>query len=142
MKWKHSGEHWWEQNVFCSFTTPQAFWQSSAPGALSTLVTSVVLYLLTRATLMSPGKDETRVCEYVDIWGIHHWRILWSSYRKLAWRGFEPTITAALTDWAVRPWVQLALRANFVQLLQFHRLFSVTFHFGCLPSSVAMMVEK
>ena len=28
---------------FCSFTTPQAFWQSSAPGALSTLVTSVVL---------------------------------------------------------------------------------------------------
>ena len=65
-----------------------------------------------------------------------------NSYRKLAWRGFEPTTTDALTDWAVRPWVQLALRANFVQLLQFHRLFSVTFHFGCLPSSVAMMVEK
>ena len=40
---------------FCSFTTSQAFWQSSAPGALSTLVTSVVLYSLTRATLMSPG---------------------------------------------------------------------------------------
>ena len=35
--------------VFCSFTTPQVFWQSSAPGALSTLVTSVVLYSLTRA---------------------------------------------------------------------------------------------
>ena len=35
--------------------------QSSAPGALSTLVTSVVLYSLTRATLISPGKDETRV---------------------------------------------------------------------------------
>ena len=35
---------------------PQAFWQSSGPGALSTLVTSVVvLYSLTRATLMSPG---------------------------------------------------------------------------------------
>ena len=27
----------------------------------------------------------------------------------------------ALTVWAIRPWVQLALRANFVQLLQFHR---------------------
>ena len=93
--------------------------------------------------LVNPSHtDETRVCEYVDIWGIHHWRILWSSYRKLAWRGFEPTTTDALTDWAVRPWVQLALRANFVQLLQFHRLFSVIFHFGCLPSSVAMMVEK
>ena len=50
---------------FCSFTTPQAFWQSSAPGALSTLKTSVVLYSLTRATLMSPGKDETHVCGYI-----------------------------------------------------------------------------
>ena len=56
-----------EYFCFCSFTTPQAFWQSSAPGALSTLVTSVVLYSLTRATLMSPGKDETRVCGYIYI---------------------------------------------------------------------------
>ena len=61
---EHSGEHWWEQNTLCSFTTPQAFWQSSGPGALSTLVTSVVLCSLTRATLMSPGKDEIRVCGY------------------------------------------------------------------------------
>ena len=58
----------------------------------------------------------------------------------LAWVGFEPTTTEfrsyALTDWAIRPWVQLALRANFVQLLQFHRLFSVTVHFGhCLCHS-------
>ena len=29
------------------YTTPQAFWQSSAPGVLSTLVTSVVLYVKT-----------------------------------------------------------------------------------------------
>ena len=56
---------------FCSFTTPQAFWQSSSPGALSTLVTSVVLYSLTRATLMSPGKDETRVCGYIRSEFIH-----------------------------------------------------------------------
>ena len=62
---EHSGEHWWEQNIFCSFTTPQAFLQSSAPGALSSLVTSVVLYSLTRATPMSPGKDETRACGYI-----------------------------------------------------------------------------
>ena len=45
----------------------QAFWQSSAPGALSTLVTSIVLYSLTRATLMSPGKDEARVCVYIAL---------------------------------------------------------------------------
>ena len=62
---EYSGEHWWQQNIFCSLTTPQAFWQSSALGPLSTLVTSVVLYSLTRATLMSPGKDETPVCEYI-----------------------------------------------------------------------------
>ena len=45
-------------------------------------------------------------------------------YSKLAWVGFEPTTTEfrsdALTDWAIRPWGQLALRANFEQLLQFH----------------------
>ena len=33
-------------------------WLSSAPGVLSTVMTSVVLYSLTRATLMSPGQDE------------------------------------------------------------------------------------
>ena len=47
----------------------------------------------------------------------------WSSYRKLAWMGFEPITTEfgldALTDRAIRPWVQLALQANFMQLLQF-----------------------
>ena len=47
-------------------------WKSSAPGSLSTLVTSVVLYSLTRATMMSPGKDETRVCGDIDI-------IIWSN---------------------------------------------------------------
>ena len=68
---------------------------------------------------------------------IHHWRILWSSYRKLAWVGSEPTTTEfrsdALTNWAIKPWFQLALRVDFVQPLQFHCLFSVKFHFGyCL----------
>ena len=76
------------------------------------------------------------VAEWVDTYGIHHWRILW----KMAWVGFEPTINEfrsdAVTDWAIRPWVQLALRANFVQLLQFYCLFSVTFNFGyCLRQS-------
>ena len=51
---------------------------------------------------------------------------------------FEPTTTDfrsdALTDWGIKPWVQLVLRANFVQLLQFHRLVSVKFHFDYLQS--------
>ena len=33
------------------------------------------------------------VAEWVDTYGIHHQRILWSSHRKLAWVGFEPTTT-------------------------------------------------
>ena len=74
------------------------------------------------------------VVEWTDTDGIYHQKILWSSYRKLAWAGIETTTTElhsdALTDWAIRPWVQLTLRANFVQLLQFHSLFSVRFHFG------------
>ena len=47
-------------------------WKSSAPGSLSTLVTSVVLYSLIRALMMSPGKDKTRVCGDIDI-------IIWSN---------------------------------------------------------------
>ena len=42
----------------------------------------------------------------------------------------------ALIDWVIRPWVQLALRANFVEPLQFHRLCQVSFLL--LPLSVAM----
>ena len=60
---------------------------------------------------------------YIYIY-IYHWQIFRSSYRKLAWVGVEPTTTEfhseATTDWAIRPWVRLALRANFVQLPQFH----------------------
>ena len=74
------------------------------------------------------------VAEWSDTYGIHHWRIIWSSYRKLAWVEYEPTTTEfcsdVLTNWAIRPWVQLAHRINFVELLQFHCLFSVQFYFG------------
>ena len=52
---------------------------------------------------------------------IHHWRILWSRYRKLTWVGFKPTTTEfcsdTLVDWAIRPWVQLSIRSNFAELL-------------------------
>ena len=61
--------------------------------------------------------------EWIDTYGINNWRIFRSSYRKLIWVGFKPTTTEfqsdALTDWAIRPWVQHALRASFAQLLQF-----------------------
>ena len=57
-----------DENKIYFVCSPQAFWLSSAPGVLSTLVTSVILYSLTRATLMSPGHDETRVCGYIYIY--------------------------------------------------------------------------
>ena len=81
-----------------------------ATGDLSTLVTSVVLYSLTRATMMSPGQDETRVCveTYIYIY-------ISSVAGDLIWTmGFEPTTTEfrsdAINDWAIRPWVQLVFR--------------------------------
>ena len=47
--------------------------------------------------------------KWADTYGIHHWRILWSNYRKLARVGFEPTTTEfpsdALTDWAIKPYI-------------------------------------
>ena len=97
---EHSGEQWWEQNAFCSFTTPQAFRQSSAPGALSTVVTSVVLYSLTRATPMSAGKDETRVSGYINSEFIH-----WALSRTLMRTGcfsfvhHTTSILAKLSSW-------------------------------------------
>ena len=76
-----------------------------------------------------PVGNYMNVAEWADIYGIHHWQILWSSYRKLAWVGFKPATTEfcpdPLTDWALRPRVQLALRANFVQLLQFNCLYTI-----------------
>ena len=58
---------------FCSLTTPQVFWQSSAPGALNTLVTSsVVLYWITRATLMSLISISKMIGKTVHIWRVVH----------------------------------------------------------------------
>ena len=55
----------------------------------------------------------TLVVEWIDTYSIHHWSIFRSSYRKLAWVEFEPTTnefrSEPITDWAIRPWVQLAL---------------------------------
>ena len=66
----------------------------------------------------------TIAVEWIDTCGILHWRIFRSSYRKLAWVGFVSTTTEfrsnALTNWAIKPWVQFVLRANFLQLLLFH----------------------
>ena len=51
-----------DKNKMFFVHSPQALWLSSAPGVLSTVVTSVVPYSLPRATLMSPGQNETCEC--------------------------------------------------------------------------------
>ena len=61
--------------------------------------------------------------------------------------GYESTTNEfrsdALTHWAIRLWVQLVLRANFVELLQLHCLLSVVFHFGhCLRQSPPLFSSK
>ena len=84
------------------------------------------------------------------------WRILRSSYRKLASVGFEPTTTEFLSDtltkWAIRPWVQVPVRANFVQLLQFHlfhlfvqcsrfiSVFAFASHHICFKQSLTQLI--
>ena len=63
----------------------------------------------------------TIVAERIDTYGIQHWNISRSSYRMLTCFRFKPTTTEfrsdALIEWALRRWVQLALRVNPVQLL-------------------------
>ena len=74
----------------------------------------------------------------------YEWFFEVAKLQKLAWVGFELTSTEfcsdTLSDWAIRPWVQLARRVNFLQLLQFHRLYSIRFYFRELPSSFAKSI--
>ena len=89
-------------------------------------------------------ENHMSVAEWANICGIHYWQILRKSSTKFSWVGLEPMTTEfrseALTEWAIKPWVQLTPRANFVQLIQAHRVFSATFHFDCLPSSVPTFI--
>ena len=66
----------------------------------------------------------TFAAEWIDTYGIQHWRIFRSNYRKVAWVGFVSTTTEfrsdTLINWTFKAWVELALRANFLQLLLFH----------------------
>ena len=71
-------------------------------------------------------------------------RFFRSSYRKQASVSFKPKTTEFCSDtlfnWAIRPWVQITLSANFMQTVKFQPLFSVNFgHCFCqlhhLPQS-------
>ena len=78
------------------------------------------------------------------IYGIHRWRIVRSSYRKMTWVGSKTTNNefhwGALFEWAIVPRVQLG--ANYVQILQFHLLFSVHVSFRSLPSVATFALSE
>ena len=64
--------------------------------------------------------------EWINTYDTHHWKIFRSSFRNLARVGFEPTTdefrSNALTDWPIKPWVELIRWGNFVQQLHYHLL--------------------
>ena len=74
------------------------------------------------------------------------WRIPWSSYKKLAWEKLQPistyihSIPFRCSDWAIRPWVQLATRASFVKLLWFHHFVQCQISFWLLPLLVVTFI--
>ena len=81
------------------------------------------------------------ILEWIDTYGIHHWWLFRSSYRKLTQVKSKPKTAEfcsdAWTNQAMTWSVQLACRANLPQLLQFHPLFSAQISFQPLPSLVA-----
>ena len=66
---------------------------------------------------------------YIHIYWYSPLMDFWSSYRKWAWVGFEPTTTEfrsdALIDWAIRPWVHGSgnVRCDRQNLLSFWAIF-------------------
>ena len=102
---------------------------------------------------------KSRTCNHVssgwiDTYGIHHWRSFRSSYIELTCVVVEPTATKfrldALTNWTLRPLVQLTHTSNFVQLLQFHLfvhcsrfilVFPFVRHHICFKPSLALRIR-
>ena len=102
---------------------------------------------------------KSRTCNHVSsgwigTYGIHHWRSFRSSYIELTFVVVEPTATKfrldALTNWTLRPLVQLTHTSNFVQLLQFHLfvhcsrfilVFPFVRHHICFKPSLALRIR-
>ena len=87
------------QSELCTPTPISSFVQCQVLFRLlpSSVATFVWIEIFLRQSHEYSGINNT--------YGIHHWRILRSNCRKLAWVGFEATITKfrsdALTDWDI-----------------------------------------
>ena len=118
-----------------STQTQRKFCTATAISSLCSVFIFLFCYCLLQWPHLLEAKSRTgnhASSGMINTYGIHYWRKFRNSYKKLAWVGFEPMNTEfrsdALGNWAIRPCVQLALRANFVQLLQVH-LFVECSHF-------------
>ena len=85
------------------------------------------------------------VAEWTDIHGIHHWKILRSSYRKLTWMECELRTAEfhsdALTDWAIRSWIQLA-QSQLCATTAISSFFQYHISFQLLPLWVATFISS
>ena len=102
--------------TFCTIFPISSFVQCSDFALVITFVSHHIYYNQTCCT-----GNHMNEAEWTDTYDINQWRVLRCRYRKSALMRFKPLITEfrldALRDWAIRQWVQLLLRVNFLQLL-------------------------
>ena len=97
------------------------------------------------------------VAEWANTYDIHHWQILWSSYGKLTWVGFEPTTTEFWILFRRSNWLcYLAMSSthseptfysfsNFIFFLVSHSIsavYSVTSHFILVSETFLFIVSN
>ena len=55
-----------------------------------------IVKLITLYAFLFENGTRSKLNDELYIYGIHHWRIFRSSYRKLAWVGFELNLTESV----------------------------------------------
>ena len=128
--------------------------QVPSPYSRGSHIVILIGYLIFLSTFRDVVSMSTStVIPYIPyVYGILHWRIFIVSYRKLAWVGFEPTTvefrSGALTDWVIRPWVQLAVSqlctatsiSSFVQCSRFIWAIAFVSRHLCFKRNLAWVI--
>ena len=78
------------QSQLCTATPISSFVQ--CPISFQLLPSSVPTFNLIEIS----WSNQMSIAEWVYVYGIHHRRVIWSSYRKLTLVGFEPTTSGTL----------------------------------------------
>ena len=80
------------QSQLCTATPISSFVQF--PISFQLLPSSVPAFNLVEIS----WSNQMSIAEWAYVYGIHHRRVIWSSYRKLTLVGFEPTTTGTLKN--------------------------------------------